>query len=125
MSAVQVNVSLERLTQALETSWSAETSAATDWSTAVPARGQCAVSALIIQEEFGGELVRAMVAGESHYWNRLPDGSEVDATRSQFEVFDPVGVAVRLREYVLLFPETQRRYELLRLRVERDLVDHV
>ena len=82
------------------------------------------MSALIIQEEFGGELVRAMVAGESHYWNRLPDGAEVDATRGQFEVFGPVGVAVRPRAYVLSFPETRRRYELLRLRVERDLVDH-
>ena len=45
--------------------------------------GQCAVTALVVQDRFGGELLRARVDGVSHYWNRLPDGSELDLTRER------------------------------------------
>lgn len=124
MEALGVAVSLEGLVSALEASWSAETSASPDWSTSLPARGHCAVSALIVQDRLGGDLLRAVVCGESHYWNRLPDGTEIDLTRSQFAVFDPIEVTVASRDYVLSFAETRRRYELLRQRVSRELHAH-
>ena len=40
--------------------------------------------ALIVQDILGGELRRALVNGESHYWNQLDDGTVIDLTRSQF-----------------------------------------
>ena len=52
--------------------------------------GQCAVTALVVQDFLGGELIRAFVCGESHYWNRLPDGSELDLTADQFALYDLV-----------------------------------
>ena len=80
-----------------------------------PAWGQCAVTALVVQDAFGGDLLRAMVEGVSHYWNRLPDGSEVDLTRQQFPEGAMHGATVvKDREYVLSFPETASRYLLLR-----------
>lgn len=103
----------------LEAAWCRETSAdPTHWDPWNPAWGQCAVTALVVQDRFGGDLLRATVAGTSHYWNRLPDGTEVDLTRHQFDVLetDPIGV-VREREYVLSFPDTKRRYEMLLLRL--------
>jgi hypothetical protein len=107
------------LIETLESAWSRETSADPEhWTLANPAWGQCAVTALVVHDEFGGELLRATVDDLSHYWNRLPDGSEVDLTRQQFPEDAMYGsTVVRDREYVLSFPDTVRRYWLLRRRL--------
>jgi len=65
--------------------------------------------------------MRAVVDGVSHYWNRLPDGSEIDITRRQFEHWHPVDLAVRTRDYVLSFPDTAARYSTLRTGVDEVL----
>lgn len=100
----------------LHVAWSAGTSSDPEsWSPRNPAWGQCAVTALIVQDEFGGQLLRAETPLGSHYWNLLPDGSELDLTREQFQdAFRAQNVAIRDRNYVLSFPATRRRYELLR-----------
>jgi Domain of unknown function (DUF4338) len=84
-----------------------------------PAWGQCAVTALIVQDAFGGELLRSTIGGIAHYWNRLDDGSEIDLTRIQFgpNAYCERPAALRSRDYVLSFPETKRRYEHLRVLV--------
>lgn len=95
--------------------WSAETSADPAWSNENPALGQCAVTAILLQDILGGELLRGMACGGSHYWNRLADGVEVDVTREQFPAgTEVVGSEVRSREYVLSFAPTLRRYLALR-----------
>jgi hypothetical protein len=95
--------------------WDVETSATPEiWTPENPSAGQCAVTALWVHDELGGVLVRGTIAGGSHYWNRFSDGSELDLTRQQFEVWlldqEPFE---RDRSYVLSFPDTQRRYEAL------------
>lgn len=101
----------------LEGAWCAATSAnPLNWTEDNPALGQCAVTALIVQDYFGGILVRAENEGVSHYWNRI-GGVEIDLTRSQFIEWTPGDEAERDREYVLSFPETKRRYELLLARL--------
>src|SRR6185436_2099938 len=68
-----------------------------DWSPENPARGQCGVTALVVQEHLGGDLLLADVANADgsrqgvHYFNRLPDGTEVDLTREQFLDGEVVG----------------------------------
>jgi len=98
--------------------WNSDTTSVPDeWTEALPERGQCAVTALILQDIFGGELLRAVVNGESHYWNKLPLG-EVDFTRSQF--VSPLtieGTEERTREYVLSNMLTVKRYETLKSRI--------
>jgi len=74
--------------------WSRETTAKEykrDWSEENPALGQCAVSAALLYtwlREYAGiaaEIVFTRVPGlGNHYWVRLPDGTEIDLTRSQF-----------------------------------------
>jgi hypothetical protein len=44
----------------------------------------CAAAAIVVQAVFGGDIVTGRVKGSSHYWNRLPDGKEVDFTSCQF-----------------------------------------
>lgn len=105
------------MTRALERAWCQDTSATPDqWSPQNPARGQCAVTALIVQDTLGGILLRTIIEGESHYFNELPDGENVDLTLTQFD--DPTIKATdpieeRSREYVLSYRPTVIRYSLL------------
>jgi hypothetical protein len=110
---------LERASEALAQSWSRDTSAEPEvWSEQTPSRGQCAVTALVVQDLFGGELLRCDAEHTSHYWNRLPSGHEVDLTRHQFGPdFKPEFVEKRSRAYVLSFPDTIARYSKLRRNV--------
>ena len=72
--------------------WGADTCDPVDlpWSPDNPSRGQCGVTALVLHDHLGGELLVAEVLRDDgsrqgwHLWNRLPDGSEVDLTREQF-----------------------------------------
>lgn len=120
---------LDQLIAALHHAWSAETSYAdTDWPSDNPARGQCVVSALVVQDYFGGELVRFAVSGdfnEMHYANEL-EGVLLDTTRSQYRdaavTFTPKPVELKgyptVRAKRLADDETRQRYELLKSRVE-------
>jgi hypothetical protein len=112
----------EALIARLSPAWTSETSSdAEHWSEANRAWGQCAVTALIVQDMFGGELLRSKVENISHYWNRLPSGEEIDLTRQQFgETVVLQGIETRTREYVLGFPDTKRRYKALLRRLARD-----
>lgn len=58
------------------------------WSKEVPSQGQCLPTALIVQDFFGGDLVRGKSAkGTYHFWNKLPSGEIVDLTEEQFLPF--------------------------------------
>jgi hypothetical protein len=106
-----------------------ETSMSPDrWNEENPTLGHCAVVALVAQDIFGGELLRASLEGtefaydRSHYWNLLPDGSEIDFTEAQFEGRKPLLTGeVRTREYVLSSEVTRQRYELLKAVIMMEL----
>lgn len=120
---------LQTLVKALQNSWSAETSYdANDWSSENKARGQCVVSSLVVQDYFGGDLIRYEVSEgplrETHYMNKLDDGTIIDTTNSQYVT--PVGMRLKpanldgftsLREKRLEDASTADRYELLKKRV--------
>lgn len=111
---------LAALSRDVEAAWAADTSTEPErWTVTNPAWGQCAVTALVIQDAFGGDLLRARVDGVSHYWNRLPSGEQVDLTRRQFTDGGRLETQpeLRTRDYVLSFLETQHRYARLRERL--------
>ncbi len=81
----------ERLYYALKKSWSGETSSL--WSRENPARGQGSVTALVVQDIFGGELAKTAVSGAEHFYN-IVEGTRWDFTFSQFDT--PVGYQDRL-----------------------------
>jgi hypothetical protein len=85
--------------QVIRRSWSAASCDPVDlaqWSPQNPARGQCAVTALVVQDLVGGELLLADVYNHDgstqgvHYWNRLAGGLEIDLTREQFSASEVV-----------------------------------
>lgn len=94
--------------------WSSETSSL--WSQDNPARGQCDVTAIVINEFFGGEILKTFINGQPHFYNRI-DGINYDFTASQFQF---------LPEYLDLFADREeifssnskvrQQYEILRVR---------
>jgi hypothetical protein len=117
-------VTIKDLSLALLRSWGPDT-AQGNWKADMPALNQCAVTALVVQDYLGGELLRQELNdGISHYWNRLPCGQELDLTFMQFTITKQYGIGeivVRDREYVLSFPETLKRYNILKERVRLHL----
>ena len=117
---------LSNLEMALTDAYSKDTSSdSTNWSPENPAMGQCAVTALIVNDYFNGKIVWAnalLPDGKniSHYFNNI-DGIEIDLTRKQF----PKGTIIHsgvdktkgfqtTRDYILSYQSTKERYELLK-----------
>jgi hypothetical protein len=91
------------------------------WNKNNPTLGHCAVIALIAQDIFGGELLRASLKEtkfayeKTHYWNLLPDTSEVDFTEEQFMGKKPKLMGeIRTREHILSNKQTKQRYQLFK-----------
>lgn len=70
---------------ALSQAWSLET--AKQWTPECPAAGQCNVTAVVIHDLFGGEILQTALPDDwgdvIHFYNRI-DGRVVDLTDSQF-----------------------------------------
>jgi hypothetical protein len=125
----------DKLRSILEHSWSAETSANPAWTAANKPLGQCAVTACIVEDYFGGEILNTKAelpdgTIDSHYYNVI-DGEEVDLSRDQFPegTTFPAGQPkhgdyASTREYILSYPVTKHRYDILRERVD-DIVSDI
>src|SRR5262245_59251869 len=116
---------LHELETAIREAWSRETSDDPDeWSEANRARGQCAVTALLVRELLGGDILVANVLRDGvrvdrHAWNRLPSGLVLDLTRGQFESGEHFGEP-RLEEPLLTHRHPER-FVTLRERVRSRL----
>ncbi len=130
-------MNLSDLEKALQKSWSKETSYSPDsWSTDNSPFGQCAVTALVVNDYLGGEIVWAdavLPDGKtvSHYFN-LINGNEVDLTRPQFPqgTVIPKGVMKNknfptTRDFMLSNDNTKRRYEILEKAVAESLKENL
>ncbi len=115
---------LEILRQTCEKDTSADPKG---WSHLNPLWGHCAVASLVVQNIFGGKLLRVSLENtpfefmRSHYFNELPDKSSIDFTQEQFGTRYPKDLipAKRPRSLVLAHQETRNRYKKLALRVAR------
>jgi hypothetical protein len=72
----------DQVTAALLRSWSLATSGG--WLAENPARGQCNVTSLLLNDLFGAEILKTPLPEGDHFYNRL-GGERVDLTDSQFE----------------------------------------
>ena len=125
--------SLTQIKKALEQCWSKETSyCGSQWTKRNPARGQCAVSALVVQDYLGGEIKRVQIHThqfqEKHYINVLPNGQVHDVTRSQYpdqtkmiESDPDLSEHDSIRQKLLADPSTKKRYQILGSQVARQL----
>ena len=84
------------------------------WTEQNPAAGQCLVTALAVQDEYGGDIYDCKVGRSRHFYNVVND-EIVDLTFNQF----PEGSEIkdkrkRDRKQLLANKETKQRYELLK-----------
>lgn len=71
-----------KVAAALRGAWSPATGGG--WSAESPARGQCSVTALLLNDLFGGDILKTPLPEGDHFYNRI-DGERVDLTDKQFE----------------------------------------
>ncbi|MGW6285595.1 YunG family protein [Streptomyces sp. NPDC055107] len=117
---------LSDIERAIRDSWSAETCTPEyrdRWTPDNPARDQCGVTAMVLNDLLGGELIRGEVHVDGvrtdfHWWNRLGPGVDVDLTREQFGPEEAVvGGDVIVRPPVGEWRRLQEEYAILRDRV--------
>jgi hypothetical protein len=94
------------------------------WNEDLPELGQCAVTALILQDKFGGEIVYNKK--NNHFWNKLPSGEFLDLTRAQFrnskitvDLYVDRSEILESKEAKLY--RTKVRYNLLKKKVSSEL----
>jgi hypothetical protein len=121
-------VTLANLERAIRESWSLDTAEEEDgWTPENPSRGQCDITALVVQDLLGGDILGADVyldgeRIEGHMWNRLVSGVEVDLTRAQFRRGETIGEPrIGRRTSAIADPEHPRyhRYEAYLVLSER------
>ena len=79
---MNVSINVAAVKDLLLRCWSKKTSSL--WTAENPARGQCGVTALVIQDRFGGEILKTKLDdGGWHYYNRI-NGRRYDFTSDQF-----------------------------------------
>lgn len=106
----------------LKKAWCAETCCSPlrdQWSQESPGFGQCAVTALLMQDIMGGRILYNKE--KNHYWNVMEDGFELDAT----EQFDDL-VGKRVTRFSLMRNrDTRKRYRLLKNKLNKLLKEPV
>lgn len=119
--------SLSAIDQAVRACWAADTCSPDDldragWQPDNPAWGHCDITALLVNDVFGGVLRVGEVrcGGEQqgyHWWNLLPSGVELDLTREQFRDGQTVTAARTVERPPGPLPRRWEAYLLLRERV--------
>jgi hypothetical protein len=90
-------LTLASIERAIRDAWSLDTAEEDDgWTPENPSRGQCDITALVVQDLLGGDVLGADVfldgtRIEGHMWNRLPSGVDLDLTREQFRRGETIG----------------------------------
>lgn len=115
---------LSDIEYAVRSSWGADTCTPefrARWTPENPARDQCGVTAMVVNDLLGGELLRGevLVDGQRtdyHWWNRLGLGVEIDLTREQFGPEETVTAVTAIARPPRI-ERLREEYELLRTRV--------
>jgi hypothetical protein len=115
---------LSDIEAAVRSSWDAETCTPdyrSRWSPENPARDQCGVTAMVLNDLLGGDLIRGEVHVDGvrvdyHWWNCLGQGVEIDLTREQFGP-EEIVVGRTVIDRPPTFSRLRAEYELLRSRV--------
>lgn len=118
------NPTPQQLQAALILSWGADTSHKFgDWVHTVPSLGQDVVTALVVQDFYGGTIWRAPLPCylRSHHWNVDTRYATLDFTGGHLVYMDGLPEYGKgeecIRKALLENPDVQRRYQILSARV--------
>lgn len=95
-----------------------------EWNNNNKCFGMCAITSLIINDYFGGDICKIYVEGISHYYNLIED-KIIDLTLSQFNCdIDYKNYQIADREKILT-DDTKHRYNVLKERLVNKLLKRV
>jgi hypothetical protein len=103
------------LFEKLKAAWSKESSGS--WSAENPVKGQCSVTSLVVQDIFGGDILKTKTRGGTHFYNSI-DGVRWDLTISQFDYPIPFEDRQSSREEAMA-DTSPEQYEALKSRLQR------
>ena len=115
---------LHQLEDILPQCWSIDTCYPTsinNWNESNISLGQCAITAVIVNDYLGGNIRKCCVDGISHYFN-LIDGEIVDLTKGQFinnEEINYADYSESSKEKILSNNDTLKRYNILKKKVSK------
>ncbi len=110
------NVKKKQIYDMLTKSWSIETSS--KWTSENLAKGQCGVTALVVQDLYGGEIKKTKVGEVWHFYN-LIDGRVFDFTETQFnEEVNYMGVKSNREE--ALADTNKKQYSILKEKIMKE-----
>ena len=93
--------------------WSKETahpSYQNKWSTEKPSVGQCAITAMYLNQKYGYPIYEVMVGKSRHFFNKDKEGNIVDLTKDQFNG-DISYTHIRERQFKDLYKSCKSRYD--------------
>jgi pyrroloquinoline quinone (PQQ) biosynthesis protein C len=76
---------MDNLESILLKCWSIKTSS--KWTSQNPYKGQCGLTALVVYELFGGQILKTRINNQWHYYNFI-NAKRYDFTKKQFD-FEP------------------------------------
>ena len=88
-----------------------------------PTYGQCAITAIIVNDMFGGTIHKIKIEdGGTHYFNKI-EGHYIDLTRDQFDLYN-IDIDYEpneevTKEYCLNDDDTLKRYNLLNQKIKK------
>lgn len=117
--AMQTTLSFDSpldLYRALRDVWAPDTASPTGvWSPSKPAQNHCSVTALVVNEVFGGDIFSTKTPGGTHFYNVI-DGRLWDLTVSQFD--EPISYdATPASRDTALADTSQEKFDLVKQRL--------
>ena len=110
---------LGELAKAVAKAWSSAT--ARQWTSDNPAVGQCNVTAVVVQERVGGDIVKTATPHGDHFYNMI-DGQRYDFTDSQFTA--PIAYDDRPSNRTEAMQQvTDAEYQAMQEALARQLID--
>lgn len=79
--------------------------------------GMCAITALVVNDYFGGKICKIYVDGISHYFN-LINNKVIDLTARQFENQIDYSKYEIINRDIIMTENTKKRYNMLKSKLE-------
>lgn len=95
-----------------------------NWTTTNKSYGMCAITSLIINDYFGGDICKIYVDDISHYYN-LIDNEIIDLTKSQFNHEVDYSNYEIVERNTILTNDTTARYNLLKEKLQKKLLKQI
>lgn len=115
----KINIEKSFIESLLLECWSSQTSSL--YIKDNPARGQCDVTAILIYDYFGGEIIKTFIDEQPHFYNQI-NGIRYDFTVSQFQIIPKYLDLPASREEILNSnSKVKQQYDILQERFDKVL----